>query len=344
MESESRMNLARPIPRWEAPTPQDVGPTVEDFLMKLGEPTFLWLPGLDATRTRAVSTLLHGNEPSGVRALHRWIREGHQPQVNLLCFIGAIEAALTEPRFSHRCAPEGKDLNRRFRSPFEGKEGAIAQAMLQELHRTQPEALIDLHNTSGRSPAYGVSTLNREIQETLTGVFCDHLIVTDLRLGTLMEATEYDWPTVTIEAGGAKDPQADELAFRGLTRYALAKDFSDCSSPVTVHQHPIRVELQEDATVAYSHAPVPDVDLTLPPNVDRLNFGLWSRQKRLGWVGKRGLEILWAKNAMGQNLSAAIFSVHNGELRLAHPSRLLMVTTNPEIAQSDCLFYILPDS
>lgn len=337
------MNLTRPIPRWEAPTPQDVGQTVEDFLVKLAEPTFLWLPGLDATRTRAVSTLLHGNEPSGVRALHRWIREGQQPQVNLLCFIGSIGAALTDPLFSHRCAPEGQDLNRCFRSPFEGREGAIAQAMLYELHHAQPEALIDLHNTSGRSPAYGVSTLNRDIQETLTGVFCDHLIVTDLRLGTLMEATEYDWPTVTIEAGGAKDPQADELAFRGLTRYALAKDFLDISSPVTVLHHPIRVELQKGATVAYNCAPIPDVDLTLPPDVDRLNFGLWSPQETLGWVGARGLDVLWAKNAMGQNLSSAIFTVHNGELRLAHPSRLRMVTTNPEIAQSDCLFYILPD-
>lgn len=338
------MNLARSIPRWEAPTPQDVGQTVEDFLVKLAEPTFLWLPGLDATRTRAVSTLLHGNEPSGVRALHRWIREGQQPQVNLLCFIGSIGAALTDPLFSHRCVPEGKDLNRCFRSPFEGPEGVVAQAMLQELHHAQPEALIDLHNTSGRSPAYGVSTLNREIQETLTGLFCDHLVVTDLRLGTLMEATEYDWPTVTIEAGGAKDPKADERAFRGFTRYALAKDFSDFSSSVTVLHHPIRVELQKDATVAYSGAPVPDVDLTLPPDVDRLNFGLWSQQEMLGWVGKRGLEVLWAKNAMGQNLTAAIFSVQNGELRLAHPSRLMMVTTNPEIAKSDCLFYILPDS
>jgi hypothetical protein len=216
--------------------------------------------------------------------------------------------------------------------------------MLQELHHAQPESLIDLHNTSGRSPAYGVSTLNREIQETLTGIFCDHLVVTDLRLGTLMEATEYDWPTVTIEAGGANDPQADELAFRGFTRYALAKDFSDFPSSVTVLHHPIRVELQKGATVAYNGAPVSDVDLILPPDVDRLNFGLWSQQETLGWVGKRGLEVLWAKNAMGQNLNSAIFSLHNGELRLAYPSRLMMVTTNPEIAKSDCLFYILPDS
>ena len=344
MGPASSVNHPYPIPRWEAPTQKDVGQTVEEFLQKLGGPTFLWLPGVDNTRTRAVSTLLHGNEPSGVRALHQWIREKQQPQVNLLCFIGAIDAALTKPFFSHRFAPKSKDLNRCFRPPFEGPEATLAQAMLRELHQAKPEALIDIHNTSGRSPAYGVTTQNGAEQERLAGVFCDHLIVTDLRLGTLMEATEKDWPTVTIEAGGANDPQADELAFRGLTRYALVKNLSNLSSHISVAQHPLRVELQKGATLAFDHSPVPNTDLTLPPDVDRLNFGILPSQKLLGWVGTQGLEVLWVKNANGQNLSSEIFSVNHGELRLTRPSRLMMVTTNRDIAQSDCLFYILPDS
>ncbi len=338
------MNNTDFIPRWDAPTQQDVGCTVEEFLQKLGGPTFLWLPGLDSTRTRAVSTLLHGNESSGVRALHRWIREGHQPQVNLLCFIGSIGAALTTPQFSHRCALGGRDLNRCFRAPFEGPEGSIAQAMLEELHHIQPETLIDIHNTSGRSPAYGVTTKNGAMQEALAGVFCDHLIVTDLRLGTLMEATETAWPTVTIEVGGAQDPQAHELAYRGFTQYALAKKFSDLSSPVTVAHHPIRVELQKGASMTYASAPVPEVDLTLLSDVDRLNFGALPKQEQLGWIGSCGLEALWARDATGGNHTSTLFSTHNGELRLAHPSRIMMATTNPDIAQSDCLFYILPNS
>ncbi len=338
------MNHISHIPRWDNPSKQEIGATVEDFLRRLGGPTFLWLPGTDPTRTRAVSTLLHGNESSGVRTLHRWIQEGCQPHVNLLCFIGAIDAALTEPLFSHRVMPNGKDLNRCFRHPFEGLEGAIAQAMLAELHHTQPETLIDIHNTSGRSPAYGVSTRNGTIQETLTGIFCDHLVVTDLRLGTLMEATETAWPTVTIEVGAAQDPQAHELAYEGFTRYAITKHFSDLESLVKVAHHPIRVELQKGASLAYASAPVSEIDLTLLSDVDRLNFGTLSPQERLGWIGARGLEVLCAKDATGQNLTPNYFSIHNGELRLTHPSRLMMVTTNVEIAQSDCLFYILQDS
>ena len=337
------MNHEGLIPRWEAPTPGDIGTTVEEFLAKLGGPTFLWFPGLDPTRTRAVSTLLHGNEPSGLRALHRWIQEQQQPCVNILCFIGSVDAALTQPVFSHRCAPNRKDLNRCFSPPFEGPEGSIALAMLQELHRTQPETLIDLHNTSGRSPAYGVTTRNEPMQQILTGIFCDHLMITDLRLGTLMEATETAWPTVTIESGGAQDSRAHELAYRGFSRYASTEHLTDLASPVTVAHHPIRVELQKDASLAYASTQERNVDLTLLSDVDRLNFGTISTQERLGWLGSRGLDVLWARDATGQNLTTTLFSAIGGELRVTNPSRLMMATTNPEIAQSDCLFYLLPE-
>ena len=93
-----------------------------------------------------------------------------------------------------------------------------------------------------------------------------------------MEATEKDWPTVTIEAGGVQDPLSDAVAFAGLTRYALAEDISKKTSQLTVASHPIRVELQRGATVAYARGPVPHADLTLPADVDQYNF--WSSASR----------------------------------------------------------------
>lgn len=49
--------------------------------------------------------------------------------------------------------------------------------------------------------------------------------------------------------------------------------------------------------------------------------------------GKRRLDVPRAKNAMVQNLTSAIFSAHIGKLRLAHPNKLAMDTTNPGIAK-----------
>ena len=91
---------------WVDPKTRDVGTTVEEFLTRLGGPTWIVLSGRDPLRTRAVTTLLHGNEPSGVRAIFQWLRSGTRPRVNLACFIGAVEAALAQPGFAYRHLPE----------------------------------------------------------------------------------------------------------------------------------------------------------------------------------------------------------------------------------------------
>ena len=183
MEFESVTIHSKRIRTWEAPSPQEIGETVEEFLQILRGPTWLRVPGHDQSRTRAVSTLLHGNEPSGVRALFNYIRSGEQPAVDLVCFVGAVEAALASPGFAHRHLSGHQDLNRCFREPFDRAEGHIALEVLQRFREAKPDALIDLHNTSGRSPAYGVTTQLGVVQKTIPSLFSPHLIYTDLRLG-----------------------------------------------------------------------------------------------------------------------------------------------------------------
>ena len=53
------------------PDTGSAGNNVEEFLRALGGPACLFLRGQDRSRTRALVTLLHGNEPSGAIALHR---------------------------------------------------------------------------------------------------------------------------------------------------------------------------------------------------------------------------------------------------------------------------------
>ncbi len=330
---------------WEVPTPEEVGDTVEEFLKRLGGPTWLSFPGKDRTRTRAISTLLHGNEPSGIQAVFNWIRSGKRPAVNLVCFIGAVKAALTPPGFVHRTLPGSKDLNRCFREPFVGEEGQVAAEMLKQLRLVKPEALLDFHNTSGMGPCFTVSTRHTSNHEALTALFSQHLILTDLKLGALMEATEDDFPTVTVECGGAKDPQSTSIATRGFFQYATVDSLFEPNNKeftVTTLKYPIRVELWNEARVAYSSEPVPGMDITFRPDVDRYNFGVVTAGEVLGWLGPRGLAALRARDAEGQNRSHEIFAEREGFLEVVQPTRFFMVTTDPNIARSDCLFYVIP--
>ena len=53
------------------PSPRTLGRSPLEWLDRLQKPTVVRVAGRDPSRTRAMATLLHGNEPSGLFALHR---------------------------------------------------------------------------------------------------------------------------------------------------------------------------------------------------------------------------------------------------------------------------------
>lgn len=324
------------------PSPQTLGRSPLEWLERLNRPTVVRVAGRDRSRTRAMATLIHGNEPSGFFALHRWLLEQRTPEVNMLFLLGGVYPAKITPVLTQRQLPGGRDLNRCFREPFEGEEGAIARALLEELRDANPECLLDVHNTSGTGPAFAVTITNDAAHQALTSLFTDRLIMTDLRLGALMEYSEQEVPTVTIECGGAQDDHAHELAYEGLVRYTSRADVLSLEKAdwdVAVLRNPIRVELAPEATIEYRLEPTGLADLTLPPDIEHRNFGVVSPEEPLGWVGKKGLSIL---NAISHNRTenvTQVLRVKDGQVYPAQAIKAFMITTNPAIAKSDCLFY-----
>ncbi|MDX1694071.1 MAG: succinylglutamate desuccinylase/aspartoacylase family protein [Ketobacteraceae bacterium] len=330
----------------ENPTPEDIGRSPDEFLQRLVKPTLIKVKGKDSTRTRALATLLHGNEPSGFMAVHRWLSLQEKPSVNILCFIGGVYPAKAEPGFFYRQLPDARDLNRCFREPFDTEEGRIARAFLDALHEEQPECLLDIHNTSGTGPSFAVTIKNDAAHQALTSLFTERLIVTDLRLGALMEYSEKEVPTVTIECGGAQDEHAHALAYEGLMRYVTKHNVLSLEKAewgIEVLSNPVRIELKKATTILYDMAPTSGVDLILPPDIEHLNFGIVTPDKRLGWTGPKGLAALEAINRSGNNIVDKILRTENGEIYPARPLKIFMITTNPAIAKSDCLFYAVSD-
>ncbi|PMR70264.1 succinylglutamate desuccinylase/aspartoacylase domain-containing protein [Halomonas heilongjiangensis] len=322
---------------------------VESWLQALGGPVWLVLEGEDDRRCRVVTTLLHGNEPSGALALHRWLAERPRPRTRLAVLLANVRGALSPPTFTHRHTLDDRDLNRCFRPPFAGPDGELAWTIIQDLETWAPECVIDLHNTSGNGPAFAVTTRRHPVIEALAGRFCEQLIVTDLRLGSLMELPLRipglaECPVFTLECGGALQPGAREVA-DGL--YRLLAECSDLtvlpSAPgLEVLVHPLRVELRPGASVAYDRSPRPDVDLTLWVRIDEHNRGVTSPAAPLGWLGHHGLACLQARDGDGREHVGELFCVREGRLHARRPLRLFMATTNSEIARSDCLFYAVP--
>jgi hypothetical protein len=328
------------------PLATEVGDNVEEFLRLLGGPACIFLGGEESGRTRALVTLLHGNEPSGVMALFRWLQSGRRPAVNAVCIVAAVDTALAPPLFSHRMLPRARDLNRCFRPPFEGAQGALAEEILEILHLHHPEAVVDLHNTSGSGPSFGVCTYMDRQHDALVSLFTQRLIISNLGLGALMEISEHSYPTVTVEVGGRQDDEAHELAWEGMCRYFEAKtvlDQGDTDWGLELLCDPIRLELNENVTLTYAEAPCASYDITLRPDIEHHNFGIVSPDTLLGWAAGPERRLFSAQDAGGRCAVTRLVRIERGELFPAQPLKLFMITNNAGIAYSDCLFYAVAD-
>lgn len=325
-----------------------LGADVVSFLRALGGPTLLRVPGRDGGRLRAVSTLLHGNEPSGVRALHRWLSEDPVPAVDVLLFVGAVGTALALPGFAHRFLPGAIDLNRCWLPPRTGErageagqERRLAERVLTRLRAESPECLVDLHNNTGHNPAYGVTPRIGAPERHLVGLWADRVVHTPLALGTLVEATCASWPSVTIECGRSGDPAADDVALAGLRRLVDAPDLAlDAPPPLLeVAVDPVRVSVRPGVPLDFGDGPGEGPGLVVSREIDRHNWERVPSGTCIGWV-EAGCE--WPIEALGAedaDRSLELFALRDGRLETRKPMIPVMMTTHRENALADCLFY-----
>lgn len=332
---------------WKDPDIQNIGDTAVEFLNKLHGPTHIHISGNDPSRCRAVVTLLHGNEPSGFHAIFDTLKRQIKPVVDIHYFIPSVDAAKQAPGFIYRMLPHQKDLNRCFSTPFgDTEQDLLAQDLLENLKSFNPESVIDIHNTSGSSPSFGVTTFMDERHDALVSLFTHRTIVTDLPLGSLMEISRSMMPTVTIECGGAQDIASNVMAIEGLTKYisyanVLTLEHTDMS--LEFFHNPLRLELLEGSDIAYGDHCLMTDGVTLLPEIEDFNFGFVNPDTRLGFVSGELDSNLTVRDARGRERLQDYFRLSDGELYPLRTLKLFMVTTNPEIARKDCLFYLIEE-
>jgi len=329
---------------WKDPDKNEIGDTTFEFLKRLAGPTHIHLSGLNSSRCRAVTTLLHGNEPSGLFAVFNLLRSEIRPVIDIHIFIPSVDAAKQEPGFVYRMLPHQKDINRCFGDTSGNSEqDLLAQALLSKLKELNPECLIDIHNTSGSSPAFGVATFVDERHDTLVSLFTQRLIITGLKLGALMEISADMMPTVTIECGGANDSDSNGRATEGLEKYVtLDNVLSTEHSAISLESfhNPLRLELLEGSDIAYGNYCLIEDGVTLFPEIENYNFGFIDAGEKLGFVSGEMAANLTVIDTNGNERIFDFFDLIDGELCTKKQLKLFMVTTNPEIARKDCILYL----
>lgn len=325
---------------------KDIAPRALDFLRELGGATAIHLSGQDQDRTRVLVTLTHGNEPSGFEALHRWLRAEKRPLTNIVVILGGVEAALINPPFFHRQPLGLRDLNRCFNPPYNDSQGELAREILHYIQRQRPEAVVDMHNTSGAMPPFAVSCGHSMEKQALAEIFVDTLIVSELQMGTLMEQ-DFTGPVVTVEVGGSKQSLSLATAARGMERFFLQENLFHTSQKIAIFHHPLRLELNPQCHIDYADAPLPDCDVTIRSDIESLNFTSVGTEEFLGWIDTSRLppplHVRTAHKNRNTEEIGRYFSIKQGQLYPGKPMTLFMATTRADIAAHDCLFYFIHD-
>lgn len=325
-----------------SPDRTQIPASAEGFLRELQGPTAFGIAGRDRSRARVVVTLLHGNEPSGLRAVHAWLRSQDTPAVDTWCVLGNVEAARMPPGFAHRMLSGRRDLNRCFLGPRDDEDGALAEEILELIREVAPEAVVDLHNNSGHNPAYGVGVQRDPRTLALVAKFARRFVLSHLNLGALMEAIRH-LPSTTIEVGRAGDPEADRVALLGLNRFLSSDDvFEPAPDPASMQVlvTPMRVCVRPDTKLAFAGEPVRDADLTIALDLDRHNFRVLPADTPIGWAtrDRLSLELI---DEDGVDRADEWFARREDLIVVRRPLIPIMITTDPGIAVSDCLFYVV---
>ncbi|MEI6894333.1 MAG: succinylglutamate desuccinylase/aspartoacylase family protein [Colwellia sp.] len=321
----------------------------EQFLLSMTGPTVIDISGKDHTRCRVFNTLLHGNEPSGLIAMHRYLTEvliEHKPTTNLRFIICSVEAATYKTLFSQRYLKGGMDINRCFGA---GKSndtlhGYYQRASLieQAIREVMPEMVIDLHNSSGPSPSFAKCSVITSEALSLVSLFCQTLVLSDLNINTIMEQN-FNCPFITIECGGFKDEQSHEVAFSGISQVTQCEDirYIEDDRLVEVIYHPLRLQLKGKTELSFAQHDEGNSGVTLKANIECFNFGSAHQDEMLGWVDADGLNNLQLLDKYGKDVIDKYFYIRENQLVCRHNLRIFKATTNLDTAINDCLFYVV---
>jgi len=329
------------------PTFQELHADYEQFLLSMTGPTVIDVTGLNTGKCRVINTLLQGDEPSGLIALHRWLTtrdESKLPQANLRFIICSVEAASKSPLFTRRFIEGSKDINRCFGQVEQKHQGCYERANLieQAIRDVNPEMVIDLHNASSPSPTFSISSVITTETLSLASFFCQTLILSDLHLGSLMEQ-EFTCPFITIECGGSLDEQAHEVAFAGISHIANCENigYIHQEKNVEVIYRPLRLQTKSDVNLSYAEHDEGYSGVTLKTNIEYFNFGGANQDEMIGWIDGNGLENLQLLDKQGNNVIDEYFYARENQLVCRQNLRIFKATTNKQVALNDCLFYVV---
>ena len=302
-------------------------------------PTLLRLPG-QKEPPLFISTLLHGDEPTGFLAMqqllnHYRTQEKPLPR-SLWLFLGNIAAA----RDNVRHLPGQPDYNRIWKGgPL--PEHRLVDQLLTILNANKPFAGIDIHNTSGKNPHYACVNELGDPFLNLGKLFSPTIVYFTQPEEVISRALADLCPAITVESGLARDPFGVDHVSDFLEQCLALETLPDVPDNPTprVYHSIARIEVPDHCRIGYGEA-CRDTDFSFVENLESMNFVEQAENTLLGWRWNSGLK-LSVIDEHGEDVAEGFISYHDEEIRLIRSVVPSMFTTFAPNVLDDCLGYLM---
>jgi len=309
----------------------------KDLLGILSTPTIIHLKG-DRSEPLFISTLLHGNEDTGLLALQMLLKKYQEKELprDLIVFIANVEAAAKDMRHLEN----QPDYNRIWPGTDHEncKETEMMQQVVDIVKARQPFASIDLHNNTGRNPHYGcVNRLSPQYLQ-LARLFSHTVVYFTTPKGVQSEALATICPSVTLECGKVGEVDGIEHACRFLdTTIQLEHLPSHEPSDIDLFHTVARVKIKQGVDFSFDGSG----ELSLNGQVELYNFREIEQGTEFASVNSDDLGLFEVWDDHEKNVVEEYFEISNGKIVLKKPMMPSMFTKNTEVISQDCLCYLM---
>ncbi|BDV34007.1 M14 family metallopeptidase [Methylocystis iwaonis] len=311
----------------------------EKLIDILPGPTLFDFPGHDP-RPLFVSTLLHGNEYSGLAAmqcvLRRHIERG-LPR-SLLFFVGNIRAAAADLR----TLPDQLDFNRVWPGTLYPDDPQALQArwIYDYAARRGIFASIDIHNNTGFNPHYACIKKLDPRFIALARLFSRIVVHSQRPVGTHAAAFADLCPAMTVECGKAGAGSATQHAIE-LVEAALSISHLPDHPPTPHDVDLLRtyaiVKPPKGTSFSFDGTPA---DFMFRADIDHLNFSELAPGVSFG-KARAGVKLDILPGEGEETAPGEYFDYADGEIRLSRPAIPAMLTVDPRAVELDCLCYLM---
>jgi len=314
----------------------------EDLHEVLKTPTLFHLPGINP-QPLFISTLLHGNETTGLYAIQRLLKKySDKPLPRAISlFIGNIAAAKENQRHLY----DQDDYNRIWPGSHhrDSAEKDMMQTVTNVMAKKKPFASIDIHNNTGKNPHYACINILNPHGLVLAAKFSDIAVYFTSPKGVQSSAFSDFCPSVVLECGQSSDKSGIDHALAYLeTILALDDLSSQASNNLKLYHTVARVMIPKMITIGEamdSHC----VDICLNEKLDDKNFHHINPGAEFAVFNPEKGKPLIVSSESEEDVTNEYIEMKNNKILFKKPVVLSMFTRSEEAIRQDCVCYFMEE-